>query len=54
LIGLFFNIPAVTLLGSFLISGCLGDFILYRKLHKFSNESMVKVHPTKPEFTIIH
>jgi hypothetical protein len=54
LIGLLFNIPAVTLLGSFLVSGCLGDFILYRKLQKFSNESMVKDHPTKPEFTIIH
>lgn len=53
-IGLIFDLPAVTLLGSILIAGCIGDFILYRKLKEFSNDALVKDHPSKPQFTVYH
>lgn len=54
LFGLVFDIPAVTLLSSILISGCIGDFILYHKLRSFPNDATVIDHPTKPQFTVFH
>jgi len=53
-IGIIFDLPAVTLLGSILMAGCIGDFMLYYKLKPFSNDAFVKDHPSKPQFTIYH
>ncbi|WP_243292322.1 DUF3267 domain-containing protein [Bacillus sp. FJAT-47783] len=54
LVGLSFNLPAVTLLSSILISGCIGDFMLYHKIRSFPNDATVIDHPTKPQFTVFH
>ncbi|WP_243385300.1 DUF3267 domain-containing protein [Bacillus kexueae] len=52
LIGLSINELGLSLLGAILISGCIGDFILYQKLRSFDNHSLVMDHPTKPQFTV--
>ncbi|WP_394137651.1 DUF3267 domain-containing protein [Cytobacillus oceanisediminis] len=51
-LGIVMNMPALSILGALLTAGCFGDLVLYQKLLKFSNDSMVIDHPTKPQLTV--
>ncbi|MBT2689685.1 DUF3267 domain-containing protein [Bacillus sp. ISL-47] len=51
-LGIVLNMPALSILGALLTTGCLGDLVLYQKLLRFSNDALVMDHPTKPQFTV--
>jgi hypothetical protein len=51
-LGIAMNLPSLSILGALLTAGCFGDLVLYQKLLRFSNDSLVIDHPTKPQFTV--
>lgn len=52
MIGIAINNLPLSILGVILTAGCIGDFILYRKLGKFPEHALVLDHPSKPQFTV--
>ncbi|WP_257958716.1 DUF3267 domain-containing protein [Bacillus sp. V3-13] len=51
-IGVMLDEVFLTLLGAFLIGGCTGDFAFIFKIRKYSSNTLVKDHPTEPQFTV--
>ncbi|QKY70696.1 DUF3267 domain-containing protein [Lentibacillus sp. CBA3610] len=51
-LGVSIDLLPLSFLGIILMTGCLGDIALYRKLAKFPNSALVLDHPSKPQFTV--
>lgn len=52
LIGFWLNNYTVILVGAFLIAGAVGDFAMYKELHKFPNDAQIEDDPKEPKLYV--
>ena len=51
-LGFFINSNMLILVGSFLMAGAVGDFMMYKQLRKYPNHYLVKDDPNLPRLTV--
>lgn len=52
LLGFWLNNYTIILVGAFLIAGAVGDFAMYKELHKFPNDAQIEDDPKETKLYV--